>query len=218
MPDCVRTARPSSPPRGILDEIVQLERGARRIRSRMTAQPRGVHVLSMLRATDDSRLTIVVRVIGGVPLFAIGLVHAFGTSAPMQPIVEAMGAAVRSGAGAARGGSRDRGGCLDPARAVGACWGAAHGRSDGGGVRRAPRYPGVACGEQPAAVRLAAGHPRLRRVRRVAWRRTVEPRRAHVASKLPSTTKRPGSSPGRCRVYERSRCARPAGHSGRSRC
>ena len=48
-------------------------------------------MLSMLRATDDSRLTIVVRVIGGVPLFAIGLVHAFGTSAPMQPIVEAMG-------------------------------------------------------------------------------------------------------------------------------
>ena len=48
-------------------------------------------MIEMLSRTDRSRATIVVRVIGGVPLLLIGLVHAFGTSAPMQPLVEAMG-------------------------------------------------------------------------------------------------------------------------------
>lgn len=48
-------------------------------------------MLDMFRSTDQSWVGTVVRVLGGVPLLLIGLVHAFGTSAPMEPIVAAMG-------------------------------------------------------------------------------------------------------------------------------
>ena len=45
----------------------------------------------MLRSTDRSWIGLVLRLIGGVPILLIGLVHIFVADAGMQPIVEAAG-------------------------------------------------------------------------------------------------------------------------------
>jgi putative oxidoreductase len=47
--------------------------------------------LQQLQATSGERHLIVPRLVAGVPLFGIGLIHVFDPGAPMQPLVEAAG-------------------------------------------------------------------------------------------------------------------------------